>query len=324
MRKTKAGYQNKKEWFRVAFCMMLSVCLLFSAMTVRTTYGEITQEEGLIEEGEPYLNRAKVNLVVGQSVQLKLEGAFKTKVKWKSAKPKTASVDKNGMVKALRKGVVVISAKYKNKLYKCEITIESPRINRKNVTLTIGEMAKVSVRGTKLPVVWSSNNSKIASVNQNGMITAHKIGTTKIRTRVRGKLLTCKVNVVTKQKAYEQELLRLMNYERSKYGVPALSFNKYLNKAAAVRAKELARYYSDTRPNRTSCFSAISLKYKWAEASELTARYYIAPSQVLTAWAEDQQRLPVVINRNYNDVGISVYVADNGKMYWCVLTARKQ
>ena len=324
MRKTKGGYRNKKECMRTVLCMLLCIVFVFSPMTAGRACGEITAEEDVIEEGEPYLNKAKVDLVVGQGVQLKLEGALKTKVKWSSAKPKTAAVDKSGYVTALRKGVVVISAKYKNKIYKCEITIESPRINRKNITLTIGEMAKVSVRGTKLPVVWSSNNSKIASINQNGMITAHKIGTTKVRTKVRGKVLTCKVNVVTKQKAYEQELLRLMNYERSKYGVPALSFNKYLNKAAAVRAKELARYYSDTRPNRTSCFSAISLKYKWAEASELTARYYIAPSQVLSAWAEDQQRLPVVINRNYNDVGISVYVADDGKMYWCVLTARKQ
>lgn len=57
--------------------------------------------------------------------------------------------------------------------------------------------------------------------------------------------------------AYAQEVVRLVNVERAKYGLSALTVNAKASQAAQVRAAEQARSFSHTRPNGTSCFTAL-------------------------------------------------------------------
>ena len=56
------------------------------------------------------LNKKKVTLTVGKTVQLKVKGT-KAKVKWSSSNKKVATVSKKGKVKAKKVGKATITAK---------------------------------------------------------------------------------------------------------------------------------------------------------------------------------------------------------------------
>lgn len=75
------------------------------------------------------LNRKSYTLTVGKTVKLKLLNT-KKKVKWSSSKKSIAVVSKKGLVKAIKKGKAVITAKCSNKKYTCRITVQK----RKNIS----------------------------------------------------------------------------------------------------------------------------------------------------------------------------------------------
>lgn len=292
----------------VALCLLLLICI---------------HPVDAAQKGNVSINAEKHTLVVGGSYRLKLSHAKQGQITWKSTKPKTVSVTGRGKITGLRKGTATIKATYKGKTYKCVVKVESPKLNRNDIWVMVGTSTTVSVSKTTLAVSWKSANPGIASVT-NGVITANRIGKTKIYAVIGGKKLTCKVEVLSTQDTYARQMVTMINDLRSKHGVPALTENAYLRQGAAVRAKELSRYYSEKRPNKTSCYSAIPTGYKWSRASELTARYYTKPEKILQAWANNPDHLAILLNSNYKDIGVSVYVSSDGYFYWCLFEAVKQ
>ena len=74
------------------------------------------------------LNKKKVTLTVGKTVQLKVKGT-KAKVKWSSSNKKIAAVSKKGKVKAKKAGKATITAKVGKKKYKCRVTVKKKTQN---------------------------------------------------------------------------------------------------------------------------------------------------------------------------------------------------
>ena len=68
-------------------------------------------------------------------------------------------------------------------------------INKKSLSLTVGQTATLKVTGTKKKVKWSSNKKAIVTVNQKGKITAKKSGKAVITAKLGKKKYTCKVTV---------------------------------------------------------------------------------------------------------------------------------
>lgn len=306
----------QKKWLVLCVCLavLLAGVLLVPPCSGGTVYAA--------DKKTVYMSDSIQYVTVGKSTTLTLKNANPSKVKWSSSRPGTATVNGNGRVTGLKKGTAVIKAKYQGKTYKCTVRVEKPSLNRTDIWIMIGTSTKLKLNGTVREVNWSSSNSSVVSV-KNGTITANRIGTANVYAKAGGTKYKCKVRVVTKQEAYAEQLVEMINYERSKYGVPPLRSNKYLKQAAQVRAEELSRKFSDTRPNNTSCFSAIPQAYKWRKASELTARKYVEPKQVVAAWAADSDQLAILLKKNYMDIGVGVYVAADGYLYWCVFEAAR-
>ena len=72
------------------------------------------------------------------------------------------------------------------------------KLNKKRVTLKVGENTKLKVKGTKAKVKWSSSKKKIAKVSKKGKVTALKEGKAVITAKVNKKKLKCKVTVEPK------------------------------------------------------------------------------------------------------------------------------
>lgn len=97
-----------------------------------------------------------------------------------------------------------------------------------------------------------------------------------------------------------------------------LQYDYGLERAAMIRAKELAVYYSHTRPDGTSCFSAYGPGY--SSTAECIAYGQDSAEEVFNAWREDDctysgQGHRRIILGNKKAVGIAC-VEFNYKKYW--------
>ncbi len=68
------------------------------------------------------------------------------------------------------------------------------KLNKTKATVYNGKKLKLKVSGTKETVKWSSSNKKIATVKK-GVVTPKKPGSVKIKAKVAGQTLVCKVTV---------------------------------------------------------------------------------------------------------------------------------
>lgn len=138
-----------------------------------------------------------------------------TKVaKYKSSNSKIAKVNKNGVVTAVRPGTVKITAKYKGKSKTTKIAIKKAKLslNKKSLQLTTGQKFTLKAFANKSGISnknikWTSSNSKVASINKNGIITTKKNGTTTISCKTTIGKVSAKVIVknVTSASATTQE-----------------------------------------------------------------------------------------------------------------------
>lgn len=71
----------------------------------------------------------------------------------------------------------------------------SVKLNKKKLTLKVGQTYTLKVKGTKKKVKWSSSKKSVVKVNSKGKITAKKKGTATITAKVGSKKYKCKVTV---------------------------------------------------------------------------------------------------------------------------------
>ena len=121
---------------------------------------------------------------------------------------------------------------------------------------------------------------------------------------------------------YAAEVVRLVNVERTKTGASAVSAgNSKLNAAAQKRAEELVTTFSHTRPDGSSCFTAMDdFGVTYSYAGENIAWGQADPSAVMNSWMNSSGHKANILNSNYNKIGVGVYQY-NGRIYWVQLFA---
>ena len=76
------------------------------------------------------------------------------------------------------------------------------KINKKKVSLVVGEVKKLKLTGANGTVTWKSSKKKVAAVDKNGVVTAKKAGSAKITAKNKGKKYICTVKVSKLTKKY--------------------------------------------------------------------------------------------------------------------------
>lgn len=69
------------------------------------------------------------------------------------------------------------------------------KLNKKKVTVYVGQTTTLKITGTGKKVTWSSSDKKVATVSKKGKVTAKKKGTATITAKVGKKSYKCKVTV---------------------------------------------------------------------------------------------------------------------------------
>lgn len=135
-----------------------------------------------------------LNLAVGARKTLVVKGT-NNKITWSSSDKSIARVDTSGTITALNTGLVTIKAKTGNTVLKCNITVTSPKLNATSINKIIGKTCYINVSGTNGKVKYTTENSAIAKVDSEGLVTAVGCGETKIDVLVDYK--TFKVSFIT-------------------------------------------------------------------------------------------------------------------------------
>ncbi len=144
----------------------------------------------------PALNKTAATLIKGETLQLKLSGTDAVTT-WSSSDKSVASVSNAGKVTARKKGMATITAKSGGKKYKCEITVETPKLNKSSISIAEGELFKLKLAGTEREVKWSSSDRKVAKVGSTGRVRGINAGECSITAKVGKKKYTCLVEVRT-------------------------------------------------------------------------------------------------------------------------------
>ena len=74
------------------------------------------------------------------------------------------------------------------------------QLNKKKVTLVVGNKTKLKLKNNKKKVKWSSSKRTVAIVSSKGVVTAKKKGTATITAKAGKKKYTCKVTVKAKKR----------------------------------------------------------------------------------------------------------------------------
>ncbi|MBR2794589.1 MAG: Ig domain-containing protein, partial [Solobacterium sp.] len=143
------------------------------------------------------LNKTELSLNKGQTETLTAEvlpeDATEKTLTWSSRNPAVASVDQNGKITAKSGGTTVIIAAVKGSAVKAECTVtvlapvEAVKFSSDAVSVPLENTKKLSYAvlpedATNKAVTFSSNDSSVASVDDNGVVTGHKLGASAVIT----------------------------------------------------------------------------------------------------------------------------------------------
>lgn len=138
------------------------------------------------------LNKIDVVLKKGDNFHLYVIGLNK-RVSYSSTDIKVANVTFTGKVYGHRVGTTVIKVKVDKKVLKCRVRVID--ISKQRLGIKVGESKKLTIKGIKKGIKWSSVDEKIAKVNKKGEVIGIGVGSTVIKGEVKGVTVTCKVTV---------------------------------------------------------------------------------------------------------------------------------
>ena len=161
------------------------------------------------------LNTDKTEILKGQTEKLSArlspnDATYSGKIEWTSSDNTIATVDENGNVKGLKQGTVTITAKAveneKEFTATCDVTVkeiplDSIAINIADFDLGIGRTQQLNIvcnpenTTDEINVEWTSSDDTVATVDENGVVTAISEGTAIITAKVGDKTATVTVTV---------------------------------------------------------------------------------------------------------------------------------
>lgn len=112
----------------------------------------------------------------------------------------------------------------------------------------------------------------------------------------------------------------LVNQERAKAGLAPLEVKVNLEAAAQVRAKEIEKSFSHTRPNGSSFSSVLAENgVDYRGSGENIAWGQRSPEEVMNGWMNSEGHRANILNKNFKYIGVGYHVNSNGTGYWTQL-----
>jgi len=126
-------------------------------------------------------------------------------------------------------------------------------------------------------------------------------------------------NEVSVSENFAEEVLYYVNLEREKVGAKPLKLSPHMMQYAAVRAEEISRNFSHTRPDGSSCFTAVKIAYR--SVAENIAAGQNSSEKVVESWMNSEGHRENILDPKLGKIGIGYFNAPDSayKHYWVQL-----
>lgn len=130
-----------------------------------------------------------------------------------------------------------------------------------------------------------------------------------------------KINIPAKSGMtyFEDEVIRLVNQERARYGLPAYTKNWQLSRVARYKSTDMANknYFSHTSPTYGSPFNMMeNFGIKFSAAGENIAMGQKTPAEVMNGWMNSTGHRNNILSRIFTQIGVGAAKNKNGTIYW--------
>ncbi len=120
-------------------------------------------------------------------------------------------------------------------------------------------------------------------------------------------------------KAFETEVVRLVNIERSKKGLQSLKQNWEIARVARYKSQDMInkKYFSHTSPTFGSPFKMMeSFGIRFSSAGENIAYGQNTPAEVMKGWMNSPGHRANILSPSYTNIGCGLAKTSSGVCYW--------
>jgi len=221
-----------------------------------------------------------------------------------------------------------------------------------SVQLSVGQTQQINISVGGQPAQpgqlrWTTSNAAVATVSQNGLITAVAAGNAVVRTALvsnPGAYLDFSVTVAARTPApaptptptpapapdttVGQQVLQLVNAARAQArscgttsfaAAPALTLNTQLGQAAQGHASDMAtqNYFSHTsKDGRTFVQRITATGYAYRTIGENIAAGQSTPQQVVAGWLQSEGHCRNIMNPSFRELGVGYARGGSYGHYW--------
>ncbi|UAL48945.1 SafA/ExsA family spore coat assembly protein [Sutcliffiella horikoshii] len=117
----------------------------------------------------------------------------------------------------------------------------------------------------------------------------------------------------------EEQVAKLVNQERAKYGLKPLKLNWELSRVARYKSQDMIdkRYFSHTSPTYGSPFDMIrNFGISYRSAGENIAAGQQTPQEVMNAWMNSDGHRKNILSSQYTEIGVGYAKGGQYGHYW--------
>ena len=126
-------------------------------------------------------------------------------------------------------------------------------------------------------------------------------------------------NPSTDFSSYQQQVLDLVNDERTKRGISALTLDSSLSSVATKKSQDMVNknYFDHTSPTYGSPFDMMKqFRVSYRTAGENIAKGQKTPKEVVTSWMNSEGHRKNILNPNFTNLGVGIAKDSKGTTYW--------
>lgn len=145
---------------------------------------------------KPVLEPMEINkLSISLDAADYLKNAEGLQCKWKISGKKVATIDRDGVIRPLKRGTVTVSAVFGKAVYSTRLKVNVPVLSHKKISLRVDKVKRLKLKNTNQTVKWESEDESIANVDQTGVVTGVDTGVTTIYAIVEDEKFPCTVTI---------------------------------------------------------------------------------------------------------------------------------
>lgn len=117
----------------------------------------------------------------------------------------------------------------------------------------------------------------------------------------------------------EDQVIKLVNEERAKYGLPALQKNWEAARVARIKSQDMIdkKYFSHNSPTYGSPFNMMeSFGLRFSAAAENIAMGQKTAADVMRTWMNSPGHRANILSKTVTHIGVGAAKASNGTLYW--------